>query len=177
MMTIHRRISRVIPFFLSVVLLAGCGGYHFPGDPETRTAAWKNTILTIGGDGARQHPVLAQKLKGLLADRLGIPTRTTPPPKDAPSTLGIEFSVPERNLTMESSSGRADQYEIILRATPTLQGTDHQAPRHYPTAMGRASYYELRTSATTQMAQVNAQSEALDNLAYNLIAILVNTPD
>ncbi|MBF0359060.1 MAG: hypothetical protein HQL70_10675 [Magnetococcales bacterium] len=152
---------------LAVAVVASCG-YHFPGDPGERSAVWQGTTLKIEGAGKKKHPVLAQILKGKLAEKLGISGKNTS--NDSTVTLHIDLGIPARSLLLEDSSGRADQYQITITAKPTITGSDK--PKNYPTVSGRTTYYELIGSATTKTARKSAETEALGNLADNLAAVL-----
>jgi outer membrane lipopolysaccharide assembly protein LptE/RlpB len=154
---------------LVTTFIAGCGGYHFPGDPVERSAIWKGTSLKIDGEGQKKHPILAQILKGKLANRLGISAKNIETSDDG-RILHIDLGLPERTLVLEDQSGRADQYQITIQAKPTITGDENNIS--YPTVRGRTTYYELRASATTQTARNSAQTEALNNLADTLVAVL-----
>jgi outer membrane lipopolysaccharide assembly protein LptE/RlpB len=153
---------------LFTALMSGCG-YHFPGDTLERSAMWKDTTLKIGGDGNKQLPVMAQVLKGKLADRLGISAKNMTA-SDEGKILHIDLSLPERILILEDANGRSDQYQITITAKPKLTGRD-DVPE-YPTVKGQTTYHELRASATAQSAKISAQNEALNNLADALVAVL-----
>ena len=145
-------------------------GYRFPGDPQKHAAMWQGTTLKINGDGKKQYPVLAQKLKVKLANRLGMSDKNSTTNKS--TTLIIDLNSPVRTLILEDEDGRADQYQITITAKPTLVGFD-KAPS-YPTVEGSTTYYELRASATTQTARNSAQTEALQSLSEALIAVITS---
>ncbi|MBF0195601.1 MAG: hypothetical protein HQL71_13650 [Magnetococcales bacterium] len=165
--------SRHIRFFTLIIItatfLSSCG-YRFPGDPQKHAAMWQGTTLKIEGDGKKHHPVLAQRLKVKLANRLGMSTKNTTDNKN--TTLIIKLNPLDRTLILEDEDGRADQYQITMTAKPTLMGFD-KSPK-YPTVKGSTTYYELRGSATTQTARNSAEIEALQSLSEALVAVITS---
>ena len=167
----NRRFLTNILLLLIATVLVGCGGYRFPGDPVERNSVWNGYALKIEGEGQKQHPILAQVLKGKLADRLGISAKNSEISDDG-AVLHIELGLPRRDLVLEDQNGRADQYKITISAKPTITGIDNSTS--YPAVRGVTTYYELRASATTQTARNSAQTEALENLADTLVAVLTS---
>ncbi|MBF0446404.1 MAG: hypothetical protein HQL68_12530 [Magnetococcales bacterium] len=164
-----RNIGVVTLIILTVTLMSSCG-YRFPGDPQQHAAIWQGTTLKISGNGKKSNPVLAQRLKVKLANRLGMSDKNSTTNKS--TTLIIDLNTPERSLILEDEEGRADQYQITITAKATLIGFA-KSP-NYPTVKGSTTYYELRGSATTQTARNSAQTEALQSLSEALVAVITS---
>jgi outer membrane lipopolysaccharide assembly protein LptE/RlpB len=164
-----RYIGVITLLILTATFISSCG-YRFPGDPQQHAAMWQGTALKISGKGKKQNPILAQRLKIKLANRLGMSDENSTANKS--TTLIINLNPPQRTLILEDEDGRADQYQITITAKPILIGFD-KTPS-YPTVKGSTTYYELRASATTQTARNSAQTEALQSLSEALVAVITS---
>ena len=168
---------------LLMVGVTACG-YRFPGDRSVTAAAWKNTVLRVEGEGARQDPRLAFILGERLNSRLGIPAAraedqganqggtpdNTKSKTQGSDVLRIMLDAPRRDLISEDQGGRADQYRVVIQARPVVAGREN-APR-FPAIKGTAFYYEPRAGASIQTIRMRAESEALDQLTDGLAAVL-----
>ncbi|MEO5363652.1 MAG: LPS assembly lipoprotein LptE [Magnetococcus sp. DMHC-8] len=169
----RRRAGRraLLPGIALLACLSAACGYHFPGDQTRTDERWKNATLQIVGKGADDKPQLAFFLRDRLQARLGLqgPGDGQPPGK----TLKITLTPVRRALLTEDRSGRANLYQVAIQAHLTVAG-EPGLPT-YPVVQGAATYYEPYISTSVQATQRRAETEAMEQLADTLVALLGNS--
>ena len=148
-------------------LLAACG-YRFPGDLAETDGRWKNATVQIAGKGAEARPQLAYFLRDRLQARLGLNGPTAGQEKAV--VLKIILEPVRRALITEDSTGRANLYGVTVSARLVVEG--EKGLPTYPTVRGAATYYEPTISTSVQATQKRAETEAMEQLADTLVALL-----
>lgn len=146
---------------------AGCG-YQLAGSPTQADNRWHKSTLHVTGAGAEAHPQLAFLLRDHLQARLGFNGPTGGQEKT--TVLKIVLERVERSLVTEDRTGRANRFRLTIRAKPIVEG-DKSAPR-YPHVQGVSTYYEPYISTSVQATQKRAETEAMEQLADTLVALL-----
>ncbi|MEO5352989.1 MAG: LPS assembly lipoprotein LptE [Magnetococcus sp. XQGC-1] len=162
----HRRILLLAIALLSG-LPAGCG-YQFSGSALQSDARWNNSTLQIIGPGAEAQPQLAYLLRDHLQARLGLQGAATGQEKG--KLLKIVLERVERVLITEDRAGRANRYRVTIHAKPIVEG-ETGAPT-FPRLQGTSTYYEPYISTSVQATQKRAETEAMEQLADTLVALL-----
>ncbi|MBF0144930.1 MAG: hypothetical protein HQL84_00245 [Magnetococcales bacterium] len=163
-------IALLIPWFL--LTLGGCG-YRFSGDPSVVSSTrWDGVVVKMEGAGVEANPVLAQQLKDRLRILLSIPAYVTQP---ARATLRLQLEPTSRKRILEDSSGRADQFEMMIKVHPVLE--EGTRSRQFPVITGMAKFYEPRAGAATDAVRIKAEQEALDQVVASLGALLASDPE
>ncbi|MEO5333695.1 MAG: LPS assembly lipoprotein LptE [Magnetococcus sp. YQC-5] len=161
----------------AVLLLWSCSvmgcGYRFPAERNAITRDhWSQTYLTVEGGQSilRSDGILTRVLDELLTTRLG-PFATTPPSKDQ-RHLRVRLDAVDYALILEDKSGRANQYRVTVTAQPTLEVDGKPLTPGYPSVKGATTYYEPSSGTASQAARSRAATEAMNQLADNLAALL-----
>lgn len=89
--------------------------------------------------------------------------------------LHLEMMPVRRILQVETSRGRAEQYRVIVEAKPVVR-RDGRTLSEYPVVKGESTYYEQRTGTENQAIRMQAESEAMEQMADNLAALLKDEP-
>ena len=161
------RRALLLALLLLAWLPAACG-YHFPGSRTQTDGRWQNSTVQIIGSGATQDPPLAFVLQERLRARLGF---NGPSGSQEQSTrLKIILEPPQRALITEDRAGRGNLFQITIRAQPVAE-EGAGLPR-YPNVRGTATYYEPYISTSVQATQQRAKTEAMEQLADTLVALL-----
>ncbi|MBF0402211.1 MAG: hypothetical protein HQL90_15780 [Magnetococcales bacterium] len=155
-------------FLLSAMVWLPACGYHFPGSVERVESRWQNARLQIVGPGATEQPQLAFVLRDRLQARLGF--EGVADGQGSGVTLKINLGLMERQLVTEDRTGRANLFRLTIRAKPVAEGGEG-LPK-YPLVHGTASYYEPFISTSVQATQKRAETEATEQLADTLVAVL-----
>ncbi len=172
--------NRSINHLLSIGLLlasviTGCG-YRFPAERSTTSehGRWTQTVLTVEGvkTGLRSDAVLTRILNQNLTTRMG-PFAPSHSSKD-PKRLKVRLDAVNRDLILEDSTGRANQYRVTITAQPTLEINGKAQTPNYPTVKGVATYYEPTSGTASRAARIRAETEAMNQLADALVAILAD---
>ncbi|MBF0180492.1 MAG: hypothetical protein HQM03_10765 [Magnetococcales bacterium] len=170
--------------------ISGCG-YRFPGErgPEAGSGRWAQTALTVEGVKStphrkdtealtrfqeaglqRQDAVLTRILDNILTTRMG-PFAPATSSQEA-RRLRVQLDAVTRDLILEDRSGRANQYRITITARPILEENGKAVEPGYPLVKGVATYYEPASGTASQAARLRAQTEAMNQLADSLVALL-----
>lgn len=149
--------------------LAGCG-YHFPGSQVSLTKEWQNSVVQVTGDGVKANPQWGYMLRDKIESRLGISGGGAGQGDEQVTTLNIILEPQEHTLVVEDRYGRGDQYRVFFRAKPVIEGVKG-APT-YAMVESSATYYEPSVSTYVHATRRRAESEALQQLADSLVAIL-----
>ncbi|MBF0294159.1 MAG: hypothetical protein HQL96_03140 [Magnetococcales bacterium] len=190
-MTIRRMAWGLVCLALLGGGIPGCG-YRFPGErgAETSSGRWAQTVLTVEGvkpksqhrkDSEslalfqeaglqRQDAVLTRILDNILTTRMG-PFAQATSAKEA-RRLRVQLDAVTRDLILEDRSGRANQYRITITARPILEENGKTIEPGYPLVKGVATYYEPASGTASQAARLRAQTEAMNQLADSLVALL-----
>lgn len=170
----NRQIGQLL--FLLVIFFqvtTGCG-YRFPADRLTTAehGRWNATVLTVEGvkTGLRSDAVLTRILNENLTVRMGpfAPGRSI----DDPRRLRVRLEAVTRDLILEDSSGRANQYRVTITAQPILELEGKVQVPGYPFVKGVATYYEPSSGTASRAARIRAETEAMNQLADALVAVL-----
>ena len=165
--TRHSRRTLLLALALLAWLPTGCG-YQFPGSAIQSDDRWKNSTLHVTGPGAEAQPQLAFLLRDHLQTRLGLHGPASGQEKGV--VLKIVLEPVERTLITEDRSGRANRYRLTIHARPIVEG-DKNAPT-FPRIQGVSTYYEPYISTSVQATQKRAETEAMEQLADTLVALL-----
>ncbi|MBF0191040.1 MAG: hypothetical protein HQL99_07800 [Magnetococcales bacterium] len=170
----HRRMTRAgLSGLLMVWLLSGCG-YRFPAERMNNQehGRWEQTVLTVEGvhNGVRADAVLTRMLDEILVTRMG-PFATARSATD-PRRLRVRLDAVNRDLILEDSSGRANQYRVTITARPELEVDGKPRKPGYPLVKGVATYYEPSSGTASRAARMRAETEAMHQLADSLVALL-----
>ncbi|MEO5339220.1 MAG: LPS assembly lipoprotein LptE [Magnetococcus sp. MYC-9] len=161
----------LMSLFVALAWLPAACGYHFPGSTPQTESRWQNATLHIVGKGAEQKPQLTFMLRDRLQARLGFNGAVG---GTSPGLVVKLFLDPmERSLITEDRAGRANLFRMTLRARPVAEG--EKGLPAYPVVHGTASYYEPYISTSVQATQQRAETEAMEQLADTLVAVL-STP-
>ena len=153
-----------------VWMLTGCG-YRFPSSTVQVDTPLKNSLLQITGEGAHSNPQLTFMLRDRLQTRLGLREKDSGSRNGEGSTiLNIVLGAFSHTLVAEDSTGRSDQYRVMVRAQPIIKGG--QDIPSYPVVESSASYYEPHISTSVPATRKRAEAEAMERLADTLVAIL-----
>ncbi|MBF0273205.1 MAG: hypothetical protein HQL98_14235 [Magnetococcales bacterium] len=174
-MTTHRLMTRAgLSGVLLLLLVSGCG-YRFPADrmsDNQEHGRWGKTVLTVEGvqKGVRADAVLTRLLDEILVTRMG-PFATGRSVTD-PRRLRVRLNAITRDLILEDSSGRANQYRVTITARPELEVDGKPQKPGYPLVKGMATYYEPSSGTASRAARMRAETEAMNQLADSLVAVL-----
>ncbi|MBF0370183.1 MAG: hypothetical protein HQL52_12070 [Magnetococcales bacterium] len=160
--------SRPVLFFATLLLVATLSacGYRFPGEAPVSGISG----VQVGGAGSDSAPLLARQLKRKLERRLRL--SATQPGDTEGAILHLNLEMPDQSVIVQEQSGRADQYRVTLRAQPRLASEKKSGKNHFPVVSGTATFYDLSAGTTSRAAQIQAQSEALDQLADAVVAVV-----
>ncbi|HAT49767.1 MAG: hypothetical protein HQL07_16170 [Nitrospirae bacterium] len=161
---------RMVLCTLLVLSLGGCG-YRFSGDTRPLGTHWSHVAIKMEGPGVDQNPVLAQQLKDRIRSRLAIASDAANAPQ---STLRVQMQPTSRQRILEDSSGRSDQFELVIQVHLVLE--EGAQLKHFPAIKGAANYYEPKAGASTDAIRVKAEQEALDQVVESLVAFLSTYP-
>ncbi|MBF0182910.1 MAG: hypothetical protein HQM06_00770 [Magnetococcales bacterium] len=159
---------------LVLFLLAGCG-YRFPGADAQPDGRWRNSTLQISGKGAEQNPQLVYFLRERLQTHLGLQGAAAG--QEKVSTIKLSLGLVERALVTEDQAGRANLVRISISARLNIEGVA-DAPAFPSVVTGTTTYYEPFISTAVQATRKRAETEAVEQLADTLIALLSSSwPD
>ncbi|MBF0624419.1 MAG: hypothetical protein HQL82_06385 [Magnetococcales bacterium] len=171
---------RLLPLGLLAGLLAACG-YHFPGDLPERgfSPELRHARIRVEGPGRQSDPLMARVLRQRLEQRLrgadeeasAMAATTSASPTDK-VRLVIVMEPPLRELHLEDRRGQADQYRITIRAQPRLVIDGQASTTTFPWVEGKTTYSELRAVTASRATREQAVTDALNQLADALAAVL-----
>ncbi|MBF0126015.1 MAG: hypothetical protein HQM02_02285 [Magnetococcales bacterium] len=172
-MNMRQRGGSVTLWLLVAWMIGGCG-YRFPADRNANDqhGRWAQTHLTVEGvkTTLRSDAVLTRILDNILTTRMG-PFASSPALKEA-RRLRVRLDTVNRDLILEDSSGRANQYRMTITAQPMLEMDGKVTEPGYPSVKGVATYYEPASGTASQAARIRAETEAMNQLADALVAVL-----
>lgn len=153
----------------TLLLLLGACGYHFPGQaklalPEGVTRA----EIQMAGEGVKAHPALTRRLKNRLDRRL----EGTGDGAGKSAILRIDLKKMTRRVQIEDSEGRVSQYRLEAQARPVLLVDGEASELTFGEASGEATWFESRESSQNHAARLQAEREAMDQLADALMDTL-----
>ncbi|MBF0213726.1 MAG: hypothetical protein HQM00_09215 [Magnetococcales bacterium] len=171
-MNAPRSLTRFLGGLMVLLSLAGCG-YRFPAERvAVHQGHWNKTVLTVEGvpGGVRGDAVLTRMLDEILVTRMGpfAPARSA----EDPRRLRVQMEAVNRDLILEDSAGRANQYRVTITARPVLELSGKAQEPAYPLVKGMATYYEPSSGTASRASRLRAETEAMDQLADALIALL-----
>ncbi|WP_420906543.1 hypothetical protein [Candidatus Magnetaquiglobus chichijimensis] len=168
---------------LALSLLAGCG-YRFPGErlANTEQGRWTRTVLVVEDVSpakdkeklkvkSRSDAVLTRILHENLTTRMG-PFAAGSSSAEGSKRLRVQLDAVSRDLVLEDSSGRANQYRVMITAHPVLEVDGKPSEPGYPSVKGVATYYEPSSGTASHAARMRAETEAMNQLADALVALL-----
>ncbi|MBF0163324.1 MAG: hypothetical protein HQL97_13055 [Magnetococcales bacterium] len=168
---------------LALSLLAGCG-YRFPGErlSSAEPGRWTKTVLVVEDVSqlkerdkikvkSRADAVLTRILHENLSTRMG-PFASGSSSAEGSKRLRVQLEAVNRDLVLEDSSGRANQYRVMFTAHPILEVDGKPQEPGYPAVKGAATYYEPSSGTASHAARMRAETEAMNQLADALVALL-----
>ncbi|MBF0418268.1 MAG: hypothetical protein HQL86_08475 [Magnetococcales bacterium] len=171
--------TRLSAALLTLALLAGCG-YRFPGDVVTsEQGRWTQTVLIVEDVTqikdklkvkSRSDAVLTRILHENLNTRMG--PFATVSSAEVSKRLRVQLEAVNRDLVLEDSSGRANQYRVQITAHPILEMDGKPLVPGYPAVKGSATYHEPSSGTASHAARIRAETEAMNQLADALVALL-----